>query len=362
LQSVPSVIADPQSLARLAASLESAHALALDTEFLRSSTYRAQLCLLQIAAAEQAVCVDPLGVDLMPLAPLLTASKALKVMHAARQDIEVMLPAVGMVAPLFDTQVAAALVGMPAQIGYAELVRRVLGQELSKSHTRTDWSARPLSPAQISYALDDVRYLLPLHAHLARELERLGRSAWLQEELAQLSDRETYEARPADAWRRVRGFAALDTARQRLARELAAWRERRAIDRNRPRGWILEDAALREIVLRAPRAIEELATIPGLPAGVVKHCGAEIVKIIRAAGLPDELPRVNLRVRPEPARDALVRKLSAVHQAIAAELALQPEVLATRRDLERLADGERELPVLRGWRRAIIGERLIAAL
>jgi ribonuclease D len=362
LQSLPSVIADPQSLGRLAASLESAPAVALDTEFLRSSTYRAQLCLLQIADAEQAVCVDPLGVDLAPLAPLLTASRALKVMHAARQDIEVMLPAVGMVEPLFDTQVAAALVGMPAQIGYAELVRRLLGQELSKAHTRTDWSARPLSPAQISYALDDVRYLLPLHAHLAHELERLGRSAWLQEELTQLRDRETYETRPADAWRRMRGFAALDTARQQLARELAAWREQRAIDRNRPRGWILEDAALREIVLRAPRSTEELAKIPGLPAGVVKHCGAEIVKRIRAADLPDELPRVNLRVRPEPARDALVRKLSAVHQAIAAELALQPEVLATRRDLEQLADGERELPVLRGWRRAIIGERLIAAL
>jgi len=357
-----SVIADTESLARLAESLSGAHALALDTEFLRSSTYRAQLCLLQIAAAEHAVCVDPLGVALAPLAPLLAASPALKVMHAARQDIEVLLPAVGMVGPLFDTQVAAALVGMPAQIGYAELVRRLLGQDLSKAHTRTDWSARPLSPAQISYALDDVRYLLPLHAHLARELERLGRSAWLQEELVSLSDRQTYEARPDEAWRRVRGFAALDAARQRLARELAAWREQRAIERNRPRGWILDDAALREIVLRAPRSAQELAAIPGLPAGVIKHCGAELVKRICAVGLPDELPRVNLRVRPGAARDALVRKLSALHQAIAAELGLQPEVLATRRDLEQLADGERELSVLRGWRRAIIGERLIAAL
>ncbi len=357
------LITDQGDLASLAARLAGARAVALDTEFLRERTYRAELCLLQIADAGGAVCLDPLALgDLGALAPLAGAASPLKVMHACRQDIEVLLPAVGLVRPVFDTQIAAGLAGLPAQIGYAELVRRRLGIELSKAHTRTDWSARPLAPEQISYALDDVRYLLPLAEQLTGELARLGRTAWLAEELAALTDPGTYQVEPEDAWQRVKGLRGLDAARLRLARELAAWRERRAIRRNRPRGWILDDAALREIVLGAPRSLLELAATPGVPPGVVKHCGAEILERVRAADLPDELPPVNLRARPDRAKAALLEKLSAIHRATAAELSLSPEVLATRRDLERLAEGRRDGPLLNGWRRAVVGERLLEAL
>jgi len=353
-----------EELAELAARLADAGAVALDTEFLRERTYRAELCLLQLADEHGAVCVDPLAlVDLSPLAPPLKAPAPRIVMHASRQDIEVLLPAVGLVRPVFDTQIAAALAGMPAQIGYAELVRRVLGVELAKAHTRTDWSARPLSAEQLCYAIDDVRYLLPLAEHLERQLERLGRSAWLAEELAALADPGAYTVEPTSAWLRVKGLRGLEGPRARLARELAAWRERRAIERNRPRGWILDDASLREIVAAAPRSLAELAAVPGVPAGVLRACAAEILGSVRAAELPEELPPVGGRSRPDPAKSALLKKLGGIQRAVAEALALSPEVLATRRDLERLVEGEREdVPPLSGWRRAIIGERLLAAL
>jgi len=359
----PAIITQQDELARLGERLARASAIALDTEFLRERTYRAQLCLLQIADSDGPLCVDPLALSsLDALAPLMHARSTPKIMHASRQDLEVLLPAFGLVQPVFDTQIAAALTGLPAQIGYGELVRRALGVELSKAHTRTDWSARPLTREQLAYALDDVRYLLPLRAHLEGEIERLGRSAWLHEELEELADAAAYKVDPQQAWLRVKGLRGLDPARTRLARELAAWREQRASERNKPRGWILDDAALREMVVNPPRSIPELAALEAVPAGVVKHCGGEILQRVRAADLPSELPPVNLRMRPDPTKTALLKKLSSMHQALAAELALSAEVLATRRDLERLVEGEREVPVLKGWRRAVIGEHLLAAL
>ena len=355
------IITQQPELTSLAARLAGAAAIGLDTEFLRERTYRAELCLLQIADAQGAVCIDPLALgELAALAPLL-AGGPLKVMHASRQDLEVLQPLAGSVQPLYDTQIAAALSGLPAQVGYGELVRRLLGHELDKAHTRTDWSRRPLSAEQLSYALDDVRYLLPLRQALDAELARLGRNAWLEEELQRLGD-PAAGLDPEQAWTRIKGLRGLDPDRTRLAQALAAWRERRAIERNRPRGWILEDAVLRDIVVTAPRTSPELAAIADLPAGVLKHCGAEILALIGAAALPRELPRLNTRAAPDPAATALFKKLATVHRAVAAELALSPEVLATRRDLEQLAEGGRDVAVLRGWRRAVLGERLLAAL
>ena len=356
------MITNREGLEGLAQRLMQAPAIALDTEFLRERTYRAELCLLQIADAQGALCVDPLLVpDLAPLHAAFSGA-SVKVLHACRQDIEVLLPTAGFVTPVFDTQIAAALVGMPAQIGYAELVRRVTGRELSKAHTRTDWSRRPLSPEQLDYALDDVRYLLPIREHLIQELTRLGRMSWLEQELAGLRDADDYAVDPEAAWLRIRSLKGLDPDRARLAQVLAAWRERRADERNRPRGWILDDAVLRDIVVRVPRNLEELAALPDIQPGFVKHNGAELLDLIEAAGMPTALPRLNSRGAPDPQKTALVKKLSAVHQAVATELNLPPEILATRRDLEQLADGRQDGAVLSGWRREVIGERLLAAL
>ena len=347
----------------LAAHLATQATIGLDTEFLRERTYRAELCLIQVSSANDATCVDPIAVaDLAALAGPLTSAGVVKVMHASRQDLEVLLPATGLVRPVFDTQIAAALAGFAAQVGYAELVRRLLGVELPKAHTRTDWSRRLLSAEQIEYALDDVRHLIPLKNSLEERLDKLGRLAWLAEELAGLADARSLATDPEEAWRRLKGLRGLDPARERLARGLAAWRERRAMERNRPRGWILDDAVLREVIVRVPRSLEELESMAEMPAGVVRHCGRELLGCIAAAQVPSPAPALDLRQRPDPAKSALVKKLGTVNQARATELGIGPEVLATRRDLERLAEGDKDIPALRGWRQAVIGEKLLGAL
>ena len=357
------IVTTQEGLAEFAARLESLDGIGLDTEFLRERTYRAELCLLQLSAGSDAVCVDPLALtDLTPLTKALTSPGPVKVMHACRQDLEVLHPAVGLVRPVFDTQIAAALAGMPAQIGYAELVRRLLGHELPKAHTRTDWSRRPLSPEQLDYARDDVRYLLPLKAQLEDQLAKLDRLDWLAEELAELDDASAITTAPGDAWLRIKGLRSLDADRTRLARELGAWRERRAAERNRPRGWILDDAAIRDIVIRVPRTIEDLASVSEMPPSILRHCGDELLECVRVAGIPEPPAPIEQRQRPDPVKAALVKTLGALNQSIAGELGLSPELLATRRDLEQLVDGKRDVGVLRGWRRTVVGERMLAAL
>jgi ribonuclease D len=357
------IITTAAALGEFAAHLAGADAVAVDTEFLRERTYRAELCLIQVASGERAACVDPIKLaDLTALVAPLTAARPVKVMHACRQDLEVLYPVAGLVGPIFDTQIAAALTGAPAQVGYADLVRRLLGQDLSKAQTRTDWSIRPLSAEQIEYALDDVRYLLPLKCALEKEIERLGRSAWLAEELAALGTASTFTVDPERAWQRVKGLQNIDAGRARLLQELAAWRERRAAERNRPRGWILDEGVLRDIVMRVPRSAEDLAVIEDLPASVLKHCSNDILECVRLADIADPPPRLDPRARPDPAKTQLVRRLADLNQSVAAELSMSAEVLTTRRELEQLADGRRDVPVLQGWRRDVVGERLLAGL
>ncbi|MEO8016423.1 MAG: ribonuclease D [Pseudomonadota bacterium] len=351
------------ALTAFAASAARAPALALDTEFMREKTYRAELCLLQIADGANAVCIDPLAIaDLSSLAPLLGAAGGVKIMHAARQDLEVLFPAVGLVQPVFDTQIAAALAGHPSQVGYAELVRRLLGVDLAKAHTRADWTRRPLSAEEQEYALDDVRHLAALRVSLLDPLAAKGRVAWLEEELAALANPDTLRVAPADAWKKVKGLPALDPARHQLVQALAAWRERRADERNRPRGWILDDLSLREIALRLPRSPEALMALPEMQESVVRKCGEELLALVREADIGDPPPPLPRRERPDPAQLALVKRLAEIASDVAKSLEINAEVLATRRELEKLAAGKRDVSLLRGWRAAVIGEQLLAAL
>ena len=357
------MIDNADALTAFAESIAHQPEIALDTEFMREKTYRAELCLVQIACGETAVCIDPIALpDLTVLVPALTGQSCVKIMHAARQDLEVMLPAVGLVQPVFDTQIAAALAGFPAQIGYAELARRILGVDLAKAHTRTDWTRRPLSPEQQEYALDDVRHLGALRASLLEQLAGKERLGWLDEELAALANADALRVAPEEAWKKVKGLPGLDEQRQRLAQALAAWRERRAIERNRPRGWILDDLGLREIVLRLPRSIEALGALPEMQESVVRKCGEELLALVRDAGIPDPPPVLPRRERPDPAVLATVKRLADIAAAAAAELAIGTEVLATRRELERLAAGRRDVSLLRGWRAEVVGKKLLSAL
>ncbi len=357
------IISDAEEFAQLCAELEHAEVVGLDTEFLRERTYFAQLCLLQLSVGTRAVCADPLALGkLDALRVTMSSAGVRKVLHAARQDLEVLGPAVGPARGLFDTQVAAALTGLPVQIGYADLVQQLLNRTLNKGQTRTDWSHRPLSAAQIAYALDDVRYLLPLHDRLRARLEQLGRWAWFEEEMRELDAAGSYEIDPEQAWRRIKGFAELDPARQALARTLAAWRERRAIDADRPRSWILTEAALRDLVLRVPRTSTQLAEIAELPEGTRQHSGAALLALIEAQQMPAVLPPLPPRRRPDPAQVESVRALARLTQQTGREIGVAPEILATRRELERLVAGAREGGPLEGWRRDIIGTRLLQAL
>lgn len=358
----PIPLSDSDSLAAFAARLESAPFVALDTEFMRERTYRPQLCLLQLATPDEALCVDPLaGIALEALAPVLSRSMAPKIIHAARQDLEVLWPVFGAIAPVFDTQIAAGLAGMPAQVGYSELVRRVLGVDLRKAETRTDWSQRPLSEAQLRYAIDDVVHLGALRDALTAQLDKLGRLAWLDEELHELAREDRLFVDPEKAVERLRWTAELDPDRARLAQRLAAWRERRASEKDRPRSWILDDSALRTLVIRAPRTALELDSIEELTPGFRERSGAMILEVIAGAELPQRLPPPGQRARPDAALQARVKDLAGLVQKKAGELELAPELLSTRRELESIARGESTAEVLKGWRRDVIGSELLAA-
>jgi ribonuclease D len=360
---LPHIIARTEDLAELAATLATREAIGVDTEFMRERTYRAELCLVQTADGMYTTCVDPLALtDLAPLARVLAADRPVKVLHAARQDLEVLAPIAPATRSVFDTQVAAALAGHPAQIGYAELARRLLGVELHKAHTRTDWSRRPLSEEQIEYAREDVLHLLPLRERLLESIERLGRAHWLEEEMRGLGDPQSHTTDPEEAWRRVRSLQGIGAERRELARALAAWRERRAVAKNRPRGWILADPLLREIVVRVPRDPAQLAAMAEVPPAFVRNCGEEVLEIVRQAGLPDPPPPLPRRERPDPAQVARMKRLTGVLQQAATRLGICAEVLATRRDLERLMEDGARSALLCGWRREVIGLRLLEAL
>jgi ribonuclease D len=306
--------------------------------------------------------VDPLAaISLEVLKPLLAGAAAPKILHAARQDLEVLWPVFGALDPVYDTQIAASLVGLPAQIGYSELVRRLLGIELAKAETRTDWSRRPLTDAQLHYAVDDVAHLQALRELLDAQLAKLGRLGWLEEDLRDLARADLLFVDPEKAVERLRWSSELDPDRARLAQRLAAWRERRAMDKDRPRSWILDDAGLRTIVLRVPRTQAELAALPDLTAGFVERSGGAILELVQAAAMPATLAPLAQRQRPDPELQACVKRLGNALQARAQELSLVPEVLATRRDLESIARGAPISQVLHGWRGAELEAVLAAA-
>jgi ribonuclease D len=364
-------ITEPARLAEQLHRIPPGALVGLDTEFLRERTYYAQLCLLQVATADDAYCIDALALvgsettppgELTLLQPMLRDASICKIMHAARQDMEVLWPHVGVVSNVFDTQLAAAMIGAPAQVGYGALVAELLGVQLEKSQTRTDWSRRPLSVAQIDYALDDVRHLLPLHATLTERLNSLGRRAWFEEDSRRAESTDGFQVDPNDAWQRFKGFTALDEHRQRLAKSLAAWREQRAMNSDRPRGWLLPDAALREIVMRVPRSGADLSDIAELPDGIRNNSGTQLLQIVSDAQVPCPPPPLPQRTRPDAEFTARVQRLADTARRAGGELQLAPELLATRRELERIVGGDLQVLPLQGWRRQVVGEKLLAAL
>lgn len=361
-------IRDADSLAALATQLAGQPRIALDTEFMRERTYLAELALVQLCDGGTPVLVDPVaGVDLAPLIARLMDPACTKVLHAARQDLEVLLPLTGTpLAPVLDTQVAAALAGYAPQIGYGELVLKELGVALEKGQARTDWLRRPLSAAQLDYAADDVRHLLPLAGRLLAKLDALGRLGWLAEETAALADPRLYTVDPAQAWQRLKGLESAPPREQARARALAAWREGRALRRNLPRSWVLPDDLLREIARRGPTSLAALRDLQLMQDKTLDKLGEEILAAL-AEGEAAPLDGLEQRADTRPSAEEKARgaRLGTVLKDVAAQAALAPELLATQRELRVLAraDGRPvdRLPCLQGWRRAVVGEALLAA-
>lgn len=346
------------------AQLERQPFVTLDTEFMRESTYYPKLCLIQAANAHACVLVDPLALtNLSPLFTLLARRSQTKILHAARQDLEVMSLASGQppAGPIFDTQIAAALLGLPAQIGYGDLVFRRLGVALDKGHTRTDWTRRPLSQEQMDYAADDVRYLVPLYDDLREALSAAGRLAWLEEETGLLENPELYRVAPEDAWKRLKGLERLQPAQRAVAKALAAWRETQAMKHDKPRGWIVHDDTLRSMAETLPTTLDELANTRSMPPTVVRKVGQELLDLVREARerAGSEAP-ASRPSRPESEELALVKRVSALIRELGEQLGLSPELLATRRDIEQLVYGREPGIFAKGWRKDVIGDQVIA--
>lgn len=356
------IIRDAAALADLTGALAAAEWVALDTEFVRERTFFARLCLIQIATPRWLVLVDPLAAnDITPLLEALMLPFG-KVLHAARQDLEVFHDIDGRVpAPVYDTQIAAAFLGQDDQIGYGALVQAALGVTLDKAHTRTDWARRPLSSEQLHYARDDVRYLAELYPQLLERLEARGRRGWFEQECARLSDPALYRGDPGEAWRRLKGGGRLPPPGQQVLRELAAWRERRARERNLPRGWVLRDAQLLEIARRQPGTLVHLAAAGELDERALRRMGAELLECVQA-GRRAEPRALWSDTTPTDAQNRLTARLSAEIKLVASEQEFAPALLATRRDIERLVRGEAASPLLTGWRGELLGERLRALL
>lgn len=356
------VIADSDALKSLCQHLQSADFVTVDTEFLRDNTYWPKLCLIQLGGPEGAAAIDPLaeGIDLTPVIELFDNESILKVFHSARQDLEIFYHAFDRLPhPIFDTQIAAMVCGFGDSVGYDTLVKRLTGQRIDKGSRFTDWSLRPLSEAQIRYALDDVIHLRDVYETLAREMKQRGRSHWLCEEMEVLTSPDTYKLDPETAVRRLKSRS---TDRQYLAilGELATWREREAQTRDVPRNRVLRDEQLFDIAAQRPRTPQHLAKTRGIKEGLAKGRSGQAILAAVERGLaipPERRPRPPARIEIAPELTAVIDMLKILLKMKCAKEEVATKMVANGGDLEKIAAGELNgIPALAGWRRELFGE------
>jgi len=336
--------------------------VAVDTEFMRETTYWPKLCLIQAATATDEAVIDPLaeGMDLEPFLEVMRDTSILKVFHAARQDVEIFNNLQAMPTPLFDTQVAGMAAGFGEQIAYDALVRQMLRIELDKSSRFTDWARRPLSDNQLTYALADVTHLAALYPMLRQRLEKEGRINWVLDEMNGLIDPAVYDVEPENAWKRLRPRR--HTVKYlAVYKAVAAWRERTAQLRDQPRGRILKDEAIDEIATQAPTDAEALDRLRSVPKGFSgSRFGPDLLTAVREALKDPEAyaPVIERhRTAPSPAAGAVVELLKVLLKARAEEAGVASKLIATVADLELIAnDDEADTPALKGWRREAFGE------
>jgi ribonuclease D len=359
------LISTTSELSEACAALARHDYVAVDTEFMRETTFWPKLCLIQLAGPDEALIVDPLaeGIDLAPFYALMANERVVKVFHAARQDIEIVHVQAGIIPhPIFDTQVAAMVCGFGDSISYVNLVKRVTGKELDKTSRFTDWARRPLSQKQLQYALGDVTHLRDIYKHLKSDLAKTGRAHWLGEEMATLTDPKTYVTHPEEAWKRLKlkvrnrkGLAVL--------MELAAWRERQAQAQNVPRSRVLRDDALYDIANHAPTDVATLRELRTLTAGFSRSARArEIVDIVKLglARDPNSVPPLHSGTPNQGDAGATIDLLRVLLKAAAQRHGVAPRLIADSDDLERIAlENEPNVPAMSGWRRELFGENAL---
>ncbi len=335
--------------------------LGVDTEFMREKTYFAQLCLVQVSTRDKIYCVDPLVTNDQAefWKQLLNGSW---VVHSARQDIEVIYQTCGaMPREIFDTQIAAGLLGMPAQVGYAGLVKDLFDVDMAKSHTRADWTRRPLSSEVLDYAAEDVEYLLPAADILGEQLDKKARLDWARQDSALLLDRALYDVTSEQAIDRLKGARNFRGAKRAAAIRLALWREDEAIRRNRPRQWIVRDNVLLDMAFKLPTSLKQLESTEGLPPKLVNRAGRELLELISTAG--SDANGYEPPQPPNEAQKALLKELQSRVADCANDLNLAAETVASKRELSALIiSGSRDSRVFSGWRRELIGESLLQML
>ncbi|MGE5260283.1 MAG: ribonuclease D, partial [Actinomycetota bacterium] len=355
-----------EELADACVLLAKAPYVAVDTEFMREQTFWPKLCLVQIAAGGTEVLIDSLapGLDLTPLFDLMVNEKVLKVFHSARQDIEIVHHLASVIPhPIFDTQVAAMVCGFGEAVSYSMLVKRLLNRNLDKTSRFTDWSRRPLSERQLTYAIGDVTHLRDLYPKLKAQLDQSERASWLNEEMAVLTDPATYELHPEQAWRRLKMRIKTPKALAVLM-ELAAWREREAQTQDVPRARILKDEALYDIASQTPRTQEDLGSLRTLHNGFARSMRGRAVLEAVARGLerdPKTIPPIERGEPMPPEAQAVVDLLRVLLKARAGSHGVAPKLIATSDELEEIArSDDTDAPVLRGWRKKLFGDDALA--
>ena len=353
---------DNEKLQQLCDSIKDAPLLILDTEFIREKTYRAKLCLLQIATDDIVACVDPIALsDISALMDIINDKNKLKVLHAARQDYEIFFDLTNQLPqPLFDSQLAASLLGYGEQVGYGSLVQKVLGVQLDKAHTRTDWSKRPLSDAQIRYASDDVVYLRELYPILKSQLVEQGRENWLDDEFDALCQPELFVTRPEEAWNRVKGVNRLRPRQLAAAKNISEWREKVAIKKDRPRRWILSDDILLAAAQLLPKNISQLESIANIKKAVIDNSGETILGCVKKALELQEtdLPTIKKPTRLSADQEIIADLLLTSLKLIASKQNISPANISNRKMIEKLILGEKDIALLQGWRNKLAGEKL----
>ncbi len=356
------LITSTDDLAAAVRDLSTAPFVAVDTEFMREQTFWPQLCLIQAASPSLEVLIDPLatGLELAPFWELMDNKRVLKVFHAARQDIEIVYSEAGIIpTPIFDSQVAAMVCGFGESVSYVNLVKKLTGADLDKSSRFTDWSRRPLSDKQLHYALGDVTHLRDVYRHLQADLDKTGRAGWLDEEMALLTDPNTYELHPEHAWRRLKLRVKSRKALAVLI-ELAAWREQAAQSQDVPRSRVLRDDALYDIANQAPSTTEQLGQLRSLSDGFARSARArEIVEAVKRGLQRDvkSLPPPSDGAPLSAEASATMELLRVLLKAAAARNRVAPRLIADAEDLERIAvEREPDVPALKGWRREVFGE------